>query len=136
MVANQDDLVVMRGDPRPMPLGDRRLRLEDDVIGLERGELRVELLGRQLRGDSVEEKNLMPGLLQHRRRRRGDDGEDVGRAREPPELAVLSEKRDPLLAFVRLIGDRDSHRKVSETGKRVKPSDADARAHFAPHYHL
>ena len=95
--------------PFPMALDDRRLRLEDDEVGMKLGELHVKRLGRKLRGDSIEEENLVPGLLQHRRRRRGDDGEDVGRPGEPLELAVLSEERDALLALQRRIGYRDPH---------------------------
>ena len=80
MVADHNDLVVMRGNPRPMAFDDRGLRLEDDVVGLERGEPGVKFLQREFRGDSVEEQDLVPRLLQHRRRGRGNDGEDVGRA--------------------------------------------------------
>ena len=92
-----------------MPLDDGRLRLEDYEIWTELRKLGVKRLGRKLRGDSIEEENLVPGLLQHRRRRRGDDGEDVGRPGEPLELAVLSEERDALLALQRRIGYRDPH---------------------------
>ena len=82
-----------------MAFDDRGLRLEDDVVGLERGETGVKFLQREFRGDSVEEQDFVPRLLQHRRRGRGDNGEDVGRTRKPLELTILSEKSNALLTL-------------------------------------
>ena len=109
VVADKDHLIVMVGDPRPVPFDNRCLRLNDDVVRLERGKPFIKRLRLQLGGDAIEKQDLVPGLLQHRRGRRGNDRKDVGRMREPLELPILSEKGNALLTLQRRICNRDSH---------------------------
>ena len=116
VVAHEDDLRGARrmgrlegGDPRPVALDDGGLRLQHHDIRREGRKAVAQRLRRPFLGDAVQPRNLVPGLLQHRRRRRGHDGEDVGGAREPLELAVLREERHALLARQRRIADRDAH---------------------------
>lgn len=98
VVADENRPVAVGVDPRPMALDNGSLRLEDDEVRAEVGETALELGLGKLGGDAVEEEHLVSRLLDHRRGSGGNDGEDVGRMREPLELAVLREEGDSLLA--------------------------------------